>query len=82
MRTDGQRITGNPRLEEQDKEDRAACLEITKENPTADKFIGCMAAKGYALVPKSEAEARLKAAATAHAAKQQTAKPPPVDKGH
>jgi hypothetical protein len=80
MRTDGQRITGNPKLERQDKEDRTACLALTKENQTVDKFIGCMAAKGYALVPKDEAEDRLKAAAAAHTPKQKVASPPPIKK--
>lgn len=73
MRTDGRRITGTKILEEQDRVDRAACLSIARvENGSDEAFKGCMAAKGYALLPREEAERRLRAA---EAIRRPSAKP-------
>jgi hypothetical protein len=62
MRTDEQRITGNAKLEQQDRDDRAACLKAVTPTESADMFKGCMAAKGYVMTTRPEAEARLIAA--------------------
>jgi hypothetical protein len=73
MRADGQRITGNAKLEQQDSADRAACLALAQSDPSAVFFGRCMAAKGYLLVPLDEAPKRLAEAAAARAAKQKNA---------
>jgi hypothetical protein len=59
MRTDRQRITGNPKLEEQDRIDRSACSAAAESTRSAEIFKGCMIGKGYALLPRAEAEKRL-----------------------
>jgi len=73
MRKDGERITGNPKLETLIETDKAACLAIQNQSP--DMFKDCMASKGYLLIPKDKAEQRLAAAAAARAAKKKQAKP-------
>jgi hypothetical protein len=72
MRTDGQRITGNAKLEQQDLIDRAACLAITRPSQSPETFNGCMVAKGYLLIAAGKAEER---AAVARAAIRKHAKP-------
>jgi hypothetical protein len=82
LRTDGQRISGNPAYESQAKGDLAACqrdieragitgIDITegaiaaaamsnpRNRPAIDIARNCMGARGYALVPQSEAAATL-----------------------
>ena len=72
MRTDGQRMSGNANLSKQFDRDRDACLELAKQRDNSVvTFKGCMAAKGYAMVPAAEAEKRLAAAAAAQAHKMQ-----------
>jgi hypothetical protein len=71
MRTDGQRIMGNKKLEEQDRADRASCLSANPES--ADGFMSCMATKGYAIVDRQEGEQRLAAAAAARAKRKEGA---------
>lgn len=72
MRKDGQRITGNARLEKQIGEDKNACLKLAQESASivpekngASFARGCMAAKNYVLIPKHEIEKRLAEAASA-----------------
>jgi hypothetical protein len=74
MRTDGQRMTGNAKLEELFRADKAACLAIVQQNQSLGMFKGCMAAKRYILISAEEGEERLAAAAAAHAANQKQAK--------
>ena len=71
MRADGQRITGNAKLEQQHRADRAACLALVQSDSPAGFLSGCMAAKGYVLVPLDEAPKRLAEAAAARAAKKE-----------
>src|SRR5215467_1409171 len=73
MRADGQRITGNAKLERQESADRAACLALAQSDSSAGIFRRCMVAKGYLLVPLDEAPKRLAEAAAARAAKQKNA---------
>jgi hypothetical protein len=70
MRKDGQRITGNARLEKQISEDKQTCLEFLKEsasivpeNNGSSMVRGCLAAKDYVLIPAAEMEQRLEDAA-------------------
>jgi hypothetical protein len=85
MRADGQRITGNAKLEQRDSADRAACLALAQPDSSAGFFRTCMVAKGYLLVPLDEAPKRLAEAAAARAAKQKNAslrRHPKKDDGH
>jgi hypothetical protein len=52
MRTDGQLITGNAKLQQQFEGDRADCLK----RETVDLVKYCMLTKGYEMVPAAEAE--------------------------
>jgi hypothetical protein len=72
MRTDGQRITGNAKLEQQDRTDRAACLATAPPSQSPETFNGCMTAKGYVLIAARDAEER---SAAARAAIQKQTKP-------
>jgi hypothetical protein len=75
MRTDEQRITGNAKLEQQDRDDRAACLKaVSPTGSAADMFKGCMAAKGYVMTTRTEAEARLAAHEAARSANRKGTK--------
>lgn len=67
LRADGQRIPSNPALIAQADLDRAICKgEMDKAgmqaNPTgrgmASVFDGCMASRGYFVVPKEQVETR------------------------
>jgi hypothetical protein len=84
VRTDGQRASGDPKLETQFEIDRTVCLgevqksargapmiyyeglsgaitasmmQIPQQQALLDIMKGCMAGRGYLLVPKTEAEA-------------------------
>ncbi len=82
MRTDGQRITGNAKLDKQETEDRAACIAIAKGGPAElDVFKDCMSGRGYAMVPAAEAEARFAEYAAARAARQKPSQAKPPDDG-
>jgi hypothetical protein len=74
MRKDGQRITGNARLEKQLSVDKEACLDLLKESASVipekhgiSMARGCLATKGYVLIPADEIEKRLIEAASASA---------------
>lgn len=68
MRTDGQKMTGNPALTHQYEIDRTICRGEVARAPASgggeSVFQGCMARQGYLLVPGSQIEER---AATARA---------------
>ena len=56
MRKDGQRITKNLRLEEQNRIDTSTCLALGQQSPSAvSTFMNCMDAKGYIMVERYEA---------------------------
>jgi hypothetical protein len=57
VRRDGLRGSGNPILEQQYRIDTAACPGAAEMSPAAE---ACMAARGYALVPRSQADQRLR----------------------
>ena len=56
VRTDGRKIADDPAILQQGKSDIAACnANLDIEMPT-DLARGCMAQKGYTLVPRDQAE--------------------------
>ena len=56
VRTDGRKIAEDPALLQQGKSDIAACnANLDIEMPT-NSARGCMAQKGYTLVPRDQAE--------------------------
>jgi hypothetical protein len=56
MRKDGQRMTGNPTLDEQERTDRSECLALGQQSLTAAApFLNCMDEKGYVIVPYYQA---------------------------
>ena len=58
VRTDGQSGRANPALVDQFAADRAACgVTAGADNNTLRAAAPCMSARGYALVPVSQAEA-------------------------
>jgi len=84
VRTDGQRVSGEPKLQTQFEVDRTVCLgevqksatgapiiyyqglsgaitasmmQIPQQQALVDIMKGCMAGRGYLLVPKTKAEA-------------------------
>lgn len=57
VRRDGLRGSGNPILEHQYRLDTAACPGAAEMSPAAE---ACMEARGYALVPRSQADERLR----------------------
>jgi hypothetical protein len=53
MRKDGQRITGNSQLDEQNRIDTSTCLALGQQSLSAvSTFMNCMDAKGYIMVER------------------------------
>lgn len=58
VRKDGQSGRANPALADQFAADRAACVRAPGDNAALREAESCMAQRGYALVPASQAASR------------------------
>jgi hypothetical protein len=56
VRTDGRKIADDPALLQQGRTDIAACNANLDNGSPTDGARGCMAQKGYVLVPRDQAE--------------------------